>query len=111
MSANYPKRIRASRRKGDRAPTGSVLVARPTRWGNPFDWKHLGKPEAVRAYREWLLRDRAGMQLLERARGELAGNDLRCWCALDEPCHADVLIELVNRIVTASPEEPTQCDG
>ena len=41
-----PQRIRASRRKGDRAPAGSVLVARPTRWGNPFDWKQVGKPEA-----------------------------------------------------------------
>ncbi|QHO91055.1 hypothetical protein CWT12_06585 [Actinomyces sp. 432] len=24
--------------------------------------------------------------------GELAGRDLACWCPLDEPCHADVLL-------------------
>lgn len=28
---------------------------------------------------------------------ELRGRDLACWCALDRPCHADVLLELANR--------------
>lgn len=27
---------------------------------------------------------------------ELRGKDLACWCSLDKPCHADVLIELAN---------------
>lgn len=25
---------------------------------------------------------------------ELCGKDLACWCPLDQPCHADVLLEL-----------------
>jgi hypothetical protein len=25
---------------------------------------------------------------------ELRGKDLACWCPLDQPCHADVLLEL-----------------
>ena len=29
-------------------------------------------------------------------RRELAGRDLACWCPLDEPCHADVLLEVAN---------------
>ena len=29
-----------------------------------------------------------------RRRG--AGKDLACWCPLDAPCHADVLLELAN---------------
>lgn len=29
--------------------------------------------------------------------GELRGRDLVCWCPLDQPCHADVLLELANR--------------
>lgn len=29
-------------------------------------------------------------------RSELVGRDLACWCPLDQPCHADVLIELAN---------------
>ena len=27
----------------------------------------------------------------------LRGHDLACWCPLDQPCHADVLLELANR--------------
>lgn len=27
----------------------------------------------------------------------LRGHDLMCWCPLDQPCHADVLLELANR--------------
>jgi hypothetical protein len=27
----------------------------------------------------------------------LRGHDLACWCRLDAPCHADVLLELANR--------------
>ena len=28
---------------------------------------------------------------------DLGGSDLACWCPLDQPCHADVLLELANR--------------
>jgi hypothetical protein len=27
----------------------------------------------------------------------LRGKNLACWCPLDGPCHADVLLELSNR--------------
>ena len=27
---------------------------------------------------------------------ELAGKDLMCWCPLDQPCHADVLLQIAN---------------
>jgi len=27
---------------------------------------------------------------------ELRGKNLACWCRLDQPCHADVLLELAN---------------
>ena len=30
---------------------------------------------------------------------ELRGKNLACWCALDRQCHADVLLELANRVV------------
>jgi len=33
---------------------------------------------------------------VEDVRRELAGRDLACWCPLDGPCHADVLIEIAN---------------
>lgn len=28
----------------------------------------------------------------------LRGRDLACWCPLDQPCHADVLLELANGV-------------
>ena len=28
---------------------------------------------------------------------ELRGKNLACWCPLDQPCHADVLLDLANR--------------
>jgi len=33
---------------------------------------------------------------LDAIRAELAGKNLACFCALDQPCHADVLLELAN---------------
>lgn len=27
----------------------------------------------------------------------IKGHNLACWCALDRPCHADVLLEIANR--------------
>lgn len=30
-------------------------------------------------------------------RSELSGKNLACWCALDQPCHADVLLEIANQ--------------
>lgn len=32
----------------------------------------------------------------EDIRRELAGKDLMCWCPLDAPCHADVLLDIAN---------------
>lgn len=31
-----------------------------------------------------------------RIRDELRGKNLACWCALDQPCHADVLLDIAN---------------
>jgi len=32
----------------------------------------------------------------EEIRTHLRGHDLACWCPLDQPCHADVLLEIAN---------------
>lgn len=34
---------------------------------------------------------------LVNALPSLRGKNLACWCALDQPCHADVLLELANQ--------------
>jgi hypothetical protein len=91
-----PERIQRRRTKGWRMPEGAVYVGRPTRWGNPYPVWETGGPElAVAYYRAWLGTDGAGLAV--RAGWELRGRDLACWCPLDQPCHADVLLELANR--------------
>lgn len=88
-----PQRVRLSRAKGWRKPPDAVVVARPTRWGNPFTVAEHGRPEAVRLYREWLA---SQPELVAAARSELAGRELACWCRPDELCHADVLLSVAN---------------
>jgi uncharacterized protein DUF4326 len=89
-----PQRFQRSRRKGARLPAGVVVVTRPTKWGNPHPLA-LGRPEAVRRYREDLFAGRLAVTV-EDVRQELRGRDLACYCPLDEPCHADVLLAVAN---------------
>ena len=111
-----PVRIQLSRRKGFDLQTLSrkfngldaVKVSRPGRWGNPFVVSTRLKPgtrigaeytavpsieEAVETFRELLLQQ---PELVEEARRELRGKNLACWCAHNQPCHADVLLKLAN---------------
>lgn len=85
-------RIRLQRTKGWRMPDGARSVAYPTKWANPHR-KVEPKSEAVRLYREHL---DANPQLVEAAKRELHGVDLACWCPLDGPCHADVLLAIAE---------------
>ena len=117
-----PTRIRLSRRKGWRKPEGAIVVARPTRWGNPYSVERWGRALAVRLFDEtahgrWrpslldgyddeqvAVAHRAHEAWLSRLGGDpldviphrLAGHDLACWCPLDQPCHADVLLAVAN---------------
>jgi uncharacterized protein DUF4326 len=89
-----PQRFQRSRRRGARLPAGVVVVTRPTKWGNPHPLA-LGRAEAVRRYRDDLLAGRLAVTV-DAVRAELGGRDLACYCPLDEPCHADVLLEVAN---------------
>lgn len=76
-----------------RAPLdGAVLVARPSRWGNPYSIEEYGRKQAIEMYERWLL---ANDELLAQL-PSLTGRRLACYCKLDEPCHADVLARLAN---------------
>ena len=55
----------------------------------------LGRAEAKRLYRADLLAGRLRVSVAD-VRRELRGRDLACYCALNEPCHADVLLEIAN---------------
>lgn len=109
-----PKRIQLRRTKGWRKPEGVVVVARPSKWGNPFtiagarENGYIGDDAALRRmcvgeFRRWLINPESVWSYgADRARrivsdiDELRGHDLACWCPLDQPCHADVLLELAN---------------
>jgi hypothetical protein len=88
-----PARFQLSRRPGARKPEGGVVVARPSRWGNPYPVADYGRERALELYRAHLA---AHPELVEAARQELRGRPLGCWCPLDVACHADVLLELAN---------------
>ena len=90
-----PRRIQLRRTKGWRKPADAVVVARPTRWGNPFPVLDGDRAFAVDSHRSWLTAH-PDAQPLRDDLGSLAGRDLACWCPLDGPCHADTLLELAN---------------
>lgn len=109
-----PQRIQLSRQRGWRKPPGAVVVARPSRWGNPFtvagarDAGFEGtdaelRAECVRTFRAWLRNPEYewsyGAPIARRIMAEvheLAGHDLACWCPLDQRCHGDELLALAN---------------
>lgn len=103
-----PTRIQLSRQKGWRLPHNSKKVDRSTPFGNPFVADKLFSNEkAVTLFSRWLQGDsdilnkypdfNMQRQRLLVRKHELKGKNLACWCPLGGPCHADVLLELVNR--------------
>lgn len=94
-----PERIQLSRTKGWRKPENTIVVARPSRWGNPF--RSDDPAEAVDRYIYWLWEDPTSPSIVSII-DELAGHNLACWCALEDadgkrvPCHADVLLGISN---------------
>jgi hypothetical protein len=151
-----PVRVQLSRKKGYRKPENTVVVARPSLWGNPFRvgvaqlrfprvddgaelWEfegRLGKrsgsreafhhgdfsirpdgskeyrvtwhevrdatvEECVELFRQYVcgggpMLDWTPSDVTADIREKLAGHNLACWCPLDQPCHADVLLEIAN---------------
>jgi hypothetical protein len=100
------KRIQRKRTPDWRKPRGAVYVGRGSRWGNPY---RIGEEDpmflnqlmdaeaAVRMY-EWYLA--ATPELVAAIKTELRGKVLACWCPLDQPCHADVLLRIANEGLT-----------
>lgn len=112
-----PIRLKLSRKKGFNLQAWSndingrpaVNVARPSKWGNRYRIAAAYRDEycsipaidpdaAVKLYREHL----EGLLRIHQARGSdllapLRGRNLACWCGLDAPCHANVLLELAEQ--------------
>lgn len=112
-----PQRIQRRRTAGWRMPEGAVYVGRPTKCGNPFrplfldgEWwaqddndvryplLYNTRDEAIRnkcvsLYHSDLVQWSEKHMLLP----ELRGRDLVCWCPLESPFHADVLLAIANQ--------------
>jgi hypothetical protein len=117
------KRIQRKRTKGWRMPENCKYVGRPTKFGNPFKltpdgyimfncqngkildpWIYwsitagFNEQDVLDLYGAWI-----GNKLLFGSLPtppdieELRGKDLACFCALDKPCHVDVLLKLLNQ--------------
>ncbi len=121
MASTQPIRIQRKRKVGWKLPPDTIYVGRPTLWGNPFIADEVQM--AVDAFRkratskESCISFEMGPGKLQFAKNshpdsldwawrqwandhlhELRGKNLACWCALDQPCHADVLLEIANQV-------------
>ena len=86
-------RVQLRRTRGWRKPDGVIVVARPSRWGNPFRVGVHGDRAACVARFADALRAGALPFTVDDVQRHLAGHDLACWCPLGDPCHADVLLD------------------
>lgn len=44
----------------------------------------------------WTIHSTGQVPTVDEIRSALRGRDLACFCRLDQPCHADVLLEIAN---------------
>lgn len=114
-----PKRIQRKRTKGWRMPDNTLYVGRGSKWGNPFVIDTTQKCGALafmygiagdarhavifyRKYLESIMREECKYNApkvycpLDALQRQLKGKNLACWCAPDQLCHADVLLEVAN---------------
>jgi hypothetical protein len=104
-----PRRIQRPWIWTDR-PANTVDASRAGPFGNPYPVEQYGLDESLRLFTEWVTNpdaqpvarvtrsDRVRIhqpitaEMIEAQRGK----DWACFCPLDQPCHADVLLELAN---------------
>jgi len=124
-----PIRVQRKRTKGWKAPLCGCgcgetarYVGRGSEWGNPwkvgaeldtttwtFDENADGMTTTAQC-RQLTITPTPAVALYRAATEEhdgawevehyLQGHDLMCWCSLDQPCHADVLLDLANPTTT-----------
>ena len=104
-----PARIQLRRAKDWRIPENTVVVSRPSKWGNPFIVGKDGtQAECVNLYTLMLGGDFSAAHsptLLDQANAfsyvaknlkGLRGKNVACWCKPGSACHGDVLLKLAN---------------
>lgn len=115
-----PQRLVLSRKRGfdlqeaSRRLNGlpAQVVSRPSKWGNPFTIadmearygldKEAARRKSIELFGQWmdgtLPQELSPGPPLDRAaiRAELGNRNLACWCSLDGPCHAEILLRIAN---------------
>jgi Domain of unknown function (DUF4326) len=81
-------------------------VGHGSKWANPFKKADVdalrSEPDVDVAYRQGGWKEAAKLLYVDHLKDErldfreLEGRDLICTCKSNEPCHADVLLELAN---------------
>jgi hypothetical protein len=117
-----PIRIQRKRTAGWKMPANTIAVTRPGEFGNPFvvgGWYKIGDgqpgfswlrcldektamttgyikmhsvQDCIEAYKKLM----TNYPLSENRKSKLKGKNLACWCKEGEPCHADILLQIVN---------------
>jgi len=104
-----PVRVQLRRAKDWRLPENTVVVSRPSPWGNPFIVGTTGtQAECVNLYTlmlggyfsvgrgPTLLVQREAFRYVSSNLKKLRGKNLACWCRPGSACHGDVLLKLAN---------------
>lgn len=107
LSAAFPVRVQRKRTKGWKMPENTVYVGRPGKFGNPFTIGCNASEfstnlpscvstveEAVECYHYWINKT---IMVRNDFLKPLKGKNLACFCPLDKPCHADILLRLANK--------------
>ncbi len=76
----------------------ACLISRPGQNDAGFWFATRGEAsaKAVEYFRARCTLPIAAWRPMQARISELRGKNLACWCPLDQPCHADVLLELAN---------------
>lgn len=99
-----PIRVQRKRTKGWNKPENTVSVCRPGKWGNPFKVGDVSPnnynviidaQHAVELF-EQMLDSMRELGIYEDYIAPLKGKNIMCFCSLDAPCHADVILRLCN---------------
>ena len=98
-----PRRVQRKRTQGWKMPSNTIYVGRPTKFGNPFLVnEYCSHKLAVENFSTcfklngFISDEKGRLVTILDIKQELHGKNLACWCPLDQPCHADVLLELSN---------------
>ena len=98
----YEGRISADGAQHDFHHTDGRVTRHNVRWMTRAECVEVFRRALVTPTRDLRLWNRAGRSAMTPGlvREQLAGRDLACWCPLDQPCHADVLLVVANGLET-----------